>query len=61
MKSFYRPNYIMVTNTNTNRILYFKLNEFDAIKTSLSNNSVYEHVYISPKTNNIYRTELFNE
>lgn len=44
-------NYVMITNMNNFKETFVTLDDFDQFKNLLSNNSVYEYVYISSNKN----------
>lgn len=52
------PNHIRVKNMENNSLIYIELDKFDFMKNLLSEDSVCEHVYISPDKI-VFRTELF--
>lgn len=56
-----KPNAYRIENMNNGKVIYVLEEDFDFIKYMLSINSAYEKVYISPKTNIVYRAEEFKK
>lgn len=52
------PNFIRVNNLKNDTTIYVAIENFEAMKSNLGFECIYEKVYISPN-DTIYRTEMF--